>query len=288
MKAITSNRTIREIGRFLRAATYLPALIAAFAIPAATTQAATNMVIFQENFDNTPPYNDDSNIPVGYSQIHYGYWNTNTGVGSTITTVTNRSLSATRSVEIHRGTNNAVLIGYFGTNNTGVITTTESIQFTAAFQLTSLNTTAEVWIRATDSKVLGYVQLRSFTSTAYARGLFANSYSTNTISLDLNTWYYLDLLMPADPSTSSQYTYSIYQNDGTTYVGGETGFLFATNFSGTTNYRYFTLQTTTDNASINFDNISVQTVPEPTTLGLLGAVGAVALLILRRRRKHDA
>jgi len=282
MKTVTPNK----IGRFFRVAACFPALIVAFVVSVTTTYAATN--IFQENFDDTPPYYDGSNVPVGLSQIHYGQWTTNTGTGSTITTVTNTALSSTRSVEIHRGTGNAILNGYFGTNNAGVITTTESIRFTAAFQLTVTNTTAEVWIRNTSSTVMGYVQLRSFNSTAYARGLFDNSYSTNTVSLNLNTWYYLDILMPANPSSSSQYTYSIYQSNGTTYVGGETGALFATNFSGSTNYRYFTLQTTTDNTSINFDNITTQIIPEPTTLGLLGAVGVVALFLRRRRRNHGA
>lgn len=282
MKTVTPNK----IGRFFRVAACFLAPIVAFIVSVATTHAATN--IFQENFDDTPPYYDGSNVPVGLNQIHYGKWETSLSTGSTITTVTNTALSSTRSIEIHRGTNNAGLHGYFGTNNAGVITTTESIRFTAAFQLTVTNTTAEVWIRNTDNYVMSYVQLRSFNSTAYARGLFDNSYSTNTVSLNLNTWYYLDILMPANPSSSSQYTYSIYQSNGTTYVGGETGAVYTTNFLGTTNYRFFSLWTTTDNTSINFDNITTQIIPEPTTLGLLGAVGAVGLFLRRRRRNHGA
>jgi hypothetical protein len=40
------------------------------------------------------------------------------------------------------------------------------------------------------------------------------------------------------------------------------------------------------NATVHFDNIRVEPVPEPGTIGLLGTVAAMALTLARRRRIH--
>lgn len=250
--------------------------------------SAHGAVIFQENFDNSPTYSDNGTVPTGLNKISYGQWGLTATNNSSITTPTANYLSATRSMDVHKGDAGSTsnIIGYFGNNNTSTITTTESIKLTMAFQLPDQNTTAEVWVRNSDWNVLGYLQLRSFTSTAYVRCYDGGSPSPTQIAIDMDTWYYLSILMPANPTTGGSYSYSVYQSDGTTLVGSSGGAFFS-NPAGATNYRTFTLlmNDSPANTSTLFDNLKVETVPEPGLVGM-AAFGLVLMVLGRRHRRR--
>ncbi len=245
-------------------------------------------VIFQENFDNSPTYTDNGTVPTGLNQISYGQWGLTATNNSSITTPTANYLSATRSMNVHKGDTGSTsnIIGYFGNNNTSTITTTESIKLTMAFQLPDQSTTAEVWVRNSDWNVLGYIQLRSFTSTAHVRCYDGGSPSPTQIAIDMDTWYYLSILMPANPTTGGSYSYSVFESDGTTLVGSSGGAFFH-NPAGATNYRTVTLlmNDSTANTSILFDNVKVETVPEPGLVGM-AAFGLVLMVLGRRHRRR--
>lgn len=247
-------------------------------------------VIFQENFDNSPPYSDGGAVPTGLNTISYGQWGVTTIGSNTVTTPTSESLSATRSVELHQaeGAKSASLTGYFGTNNTSLITTTDSIKLTLAFKMPDQNSNAEVWIRDVNWATLGYIRLRTSTSNGTVDSLNGGAWNDTKISIDIDEWYYLELLMPVNPNIGGSYTYSIYESDGVTQVGSSITGAFAYDPSGAASYRTFTLNV--DNASagksVYFDNITVQAIPEAGSLGMV-ALGLALLALhgtLRRRR----
>ena len=232
-------------------------------------------VIFNENFDNTPPYSDGGNVPVGLNTINLGSWG-KSGTGTAITT-TSTSLSATRSLEL---ANTPVVLGaYFGTDNSGNITTTDPLSVRFAFNLTSTSAT-DVYVRTQDHATIGLIQFSG--SGKYLRIQNAGTGWNTSISVDLNTWYYAELNMPGDPGGSGTiYSMKVYESDGTTQHGITTSGNFTTTLASQKSYRYVNFASNSAASVTYFDNISVQTVPEPTVTGLF--IGGGICLALKRR-----
>lgn len=245
-------------------------------VSAGTTHAA---FLFQENFDNTPPYTDNASLPTGLNTINYGYWSTNPIGSSTSLTSTAQALSGTRSLELKRRNDGGVsVLGYLGKNNTAPATTTESIVLRYAFYLVN-NTVTETYVRDSAGLNLGYLQIVSNDGVSYVRSQYAGGAKSTNISISLNTWYFVELAFPATPDAAGTYSMSIFQSDGATQIGTtQSGAFFATP-SSPTNYRYFGIYNEGPNSTVYIDDISVQTVPEPGTYALL----AGGLLLAARR-----
>lgn len=231
-------------------------------------------VIFSENFDDSPPYSDGGSIPTGLNTINLGQWTTN---ANNATATTNTSLSATRSMELNGVVNVA---GYFGTNNSGMITTTNPLSIRFAFNLTS-TAAADVYLRTHDHSTVALLQLSG--ASQYVR--IQNSGGWNTsISVDRDTWYYAELSMPGDPGGSgTSYSMKVYESDGTTQHGDTTSGSFTTTLTNQKSYRYVTFANNSSGSILYFDNISVNTIPEPAALTLL--LGSGILLVAARRRR---
>ena len=90
--------------------------------------------------------------------------------------------------------------------------------------------------------------------------------------------------MPAAPSTGSTYSFSIYGSDGITQVGATSSGAFYTNPSGATNYSYFNLYNQTANSLAYFDNITVNTIPEPNFSSIVAGLLVLGGLRIRAFR----
>lgn len=242
-------------------------------------------VIFQENFDNSPPYTDGGAVPYGYGQINYGRWVNVNGTDATATTPTTVNNSPTRALELEKGgTGDASVIGYFGENNTASYTTTESINVRFAFNLAD-NTYVEMYVGA-NTAVLGLLNIGSGGGdTGRVTGNFNNTVSTG-IPINLDEWYYIDILMSGSPADNGGYSFSVYESDGVTQVGATLSGAFFVPAESTSVYEYIRfINYGTANSSVYFDDISVTIVPEPGTFALLLTALAVGIFSRRRRGK---
>lgn len=113
---------------------------------------------------------------------------------------------------------------------------------------------------------------------------FSNGTQELGSSISSGTWYYLSVEMPANPGLDIEYKVSLFGADGTTQLGSVMGIS-----SGTVNasYSYFSLINNGQATSLTtyIDNVSVQTIPEPSTVGLAVA-GVVGGVLVAMRRKH--
>lgn len=245
-------------------------------------------VLFQENFDNTPPYTNGGTLPSGFNTINYGSWTNNASGTGSATTTTAAFLSATRSLELTRGaTGGSNVTGRFGLDNTAGTSTTDSIVIRFAFNLTTAMV-AEDYIRSSSGTILGYVQMVGNGATNnYIRAFYNGVASTTRVSIDLNTWYYAEVLMPASPNIGGQYSLTVYESDGLTQRGVTSSGGFYAAPTGATNYSYFSLYNQTANSTAYFDNFSVYTVPEPDVLALVSGallMGGLSRCIRKKRK----
>lgn len=244
-------------------------------------------VIFGENFDNTPPYSDNTAIPNGYGTINLGQWSTSAVAGGSAIASTSVSLSATRSMALSTaGTANESITGFLDTNNTAPNTpTTSAVVVRFAFNLPVTTALAQITLRANSGANYGFVQI----GVANTARVFVSGADTRTLgSISANTWYYLEMSMPANPSASIfNYTTTLYQSDGTTVVGSSVTAPFQTTPTGATSYGLLTFAELASTGTSYFDNITVNTVPEPsvTSYGAAALLAGGCWVIVRRRRK---
>lgn len=242
-------------------------------------------LLFDENFDNTPPYTIGTinAIPEGLNQISHGGWYVQTSGASGVYTTSDRSLSPAQSVGLFRNAVDggfAQLSGALGINNTAITSTTSALRFTFAFQLydTDIGLSTAVSMRDVNSADIGRVYIGN-------SGKVTAQFSSMAVDLgpiDANTWYLVRMDLPT--IGGSTYTASLFASDGTTLIGSQSGSVITTMTSDNP-YNYFTAYSASPTANVLWlDNVSVETVPEPSTAALCAA-GALTVVLLRRRRK---
>ncbi|MES2309761.1 MAG: hypothetical protein V4507_12970 [Verrucomicrobiota bacterium] len=242
-------------------------------------------VIFSENFDGSS-YSDNQTISNGTS-VNSAYGKTvyaSGGSGSTVISTANE-LSGTRSLQESSdvsGSNTAQTSFDFGTGPGVLANTTSAIDVNFAFNLTSLSNGVGVLVRDSSGNNAGYVTLGG--STGNVRVVNNGSFS-NLYTLSATTWYYLDLQLSSAASGGTTYTVSILDSTNSTILATTTGVFGNTATTGI--YQYLTIYDMNSGGSSNvynyFDNITVQTIPEPAVFACL----ILGICFVGRYRRPD-
>ncbi len=237
-------------------------------------------VVFQEDFDNTPPYTDNAALPTGFDKINYGRWmsvsgSSNAGVSSTAT-----SLSGSRSLLLEKGSkNNSRAHGEFGMSSEAAEPVTDSLVVRLAFNMDEGINTFFFSIR--DSAHREYAKVT--VGNSKLSGIF-NGAGAEIATLAAGSWYTLEFVLPVADAEEANYTINLYGADGSSPLGSVSG-AYASSLS-TGGYALF--YTGHDNAgAVYLDNISAVTgIPEASTVSYLliaGAAGGAAFWRARRR-----
>ena len=253
---------------------------------------ARAVILFDENFDGEPYHNNtafnDPLFPVtGVNKLNYGYWSINNAGAAVVSASTATSLSSTRSMALtsNAAGEQAQVVGNLGVNGSAGTTTTEALVIKFAFNLQDVTRMSLFLMRDGNGANLGYLTLGGATSEVKA--IFGSgSSSLGTVSN--NTWYTMEMIMSANPGNGTNiYSASLYNSDGSSQIGTATGTFAAV--STAKNYRYFTAYNQgyagqTVPLTTYFDNISVQTIPEPSGLAYI-MLGGLGLLLLQKYRR---
>jgi hypothetical protein len=247
-------------------------------------------VLFQDNFDGAEY---DGGFRVGPGVIPQGIWYVNnktngvySGQPDDRTNVSEeKALSTSRSLalNVELSTDQAQVIGVLSSSGSGATPTTEAVNIRFAFNRSSMlsSDVATVFvIRDTSEQNMSVINIG-------IDGRIDVAFSNGTQELSpilSDTWYYLSVDMPANPGASIEYKVSLFGADGVTLINSVTGITAGTVGVG---YNYFSLYNSGQDTPLTtyIDNVSVQTIPEPSTVGLAVA-GVVGTVLLAARRKN--
>lgn len=261
-------------------------LIAAFSSMSILHADAT--ILFEDNFDSAV-YGNNQGLVTGTGKIESGYWSINDLAGgvwapsSRSTTSSERSLSGPRSLALSiKGTGDqAQPIGMLSSDGVNSTPTTEALKISFAFNVTTTDTAFSTFVlrSSAGSNVCvlyfgenGKVQV----DTSSGRQQFA--------TIDADTWYYFQIILPASPSPGLEYTVRLMQSDNTTEVASYTG-----NTLAGLDYNYISMYSSAIAGqpfpSVTYiDNVLVETIPEPGNVAL-SALGAGGILLAARYKK---
>lgn len=246
-------------------------------------------VLFEDNFDG-PQYN--YGFVVGPGALTHGIWlvnNLNDGVYSGVpdarTNVTiDQFLSPDRSLALNVAgpTDQAQVIGLLSADGLTRTQTTDAINIRFAFNRSSMLSTDGPTVFAVRDNLEQNMSVVNIGVDGGIDVLFGSGLQ-KLGSITSDTWYYLSVEMPANPGMSIEYKVSLFGADGVTLLDSVTG---SSAGSAGASYNYFSIYNSgqVDPLTTYIDNVSVQTVPEPSTIGMAvaGVVGGV-LLALRKK-----
>ncbi len=225
-------------------------------------------VVFSDNFDG-PQYSDDATLVLGTGQLAHGYWSGFNNNEGTVTTSTTAFLSATRSLALTTpgSGQRAQVSGYFSEDGLTPTAVTDQLTFRFAIRrsLEPDDTWTETFIYGSE----GIAGLVYFGNGGMVR--MYNSAGSVIVASGLlsDTWYHIEITLPAQPGPMSTYSTSVYAADGTTLLGSEsTGF-----FQPTTDYTWFSFSHSNPASTSYIDNFTATTtIPEgsPIAYGLVG------------------
>ncbi len=232
-------------------------------LTALITGSVTAEIVFEENFDNSPPYSDGGNLPLAPGEIRFGQWHIVEEESiPRVVTSTEEALSQPRSLTIEGGTEGRTVVGLqFGFSNAEATETTDSLRVRLAV-CAQPNSSAEILLYGREA-FLGYAQLVMNESGAgYARAWFDGAAGADRYPLSAGVWYVIEMDFPEIPNADSQYTFRIFEKDGTTQIGGDATGKFYIPPNGNSSYKSLTLQSEKAGGIVRFDDISVETSPE--------------------------
>lgn len=210
--------------------------------------------VFRENFDDSPPYTENSAPPSGLREIHFGQW-VNEGKNKLPGRVTSvKSLSAPMSLELRLEKANADcrVMGWFGKTNTETKPVSDELVVRLAFFITEPGPGVSFGIRNENHQSAGLVEVDEGGSL---RASFLGERVEVAPRLEGNQWYNLEFIFSADQKT---YTVDLYAEDGTTLLGSQRGGL-ARRDGAEGGLAYFIVVQETPGASVFVDNITATT-----------------------------
>ncbi len=258
----------------------------------APASAVHATVLFEDNFDGAQ-YDGGFVVYPTLGTIPYGIWQVNNlnggvysglpGDRSNVSVAENLSPSRSLALNVAAANDQAQVIGILSTNGSDITPTKEAINVRFAFNRSSMLSSdlpTVFVIRSTNGNNVSVVNIG-----VDGRVEVAFSNGTQELSPILSdTWYYLSVEMPSNPGLDVQYKVSLFSADGTTQLNSVTG-----SSSGVVDasYSYFSIINNGQPASLTtyIDNVSVQTIPEPSTVGLAVA-GVVGGVLFATRRKN--
>lgn len=186
--------------------------------------------IFDENFDNAPPYSEGARLPEGFKLIHYGGWNAGNNETGTTNISHAVSLSPPHSLALSTGDSGgtALVIGRFGRDGAAAFNPHEAITLKFAFNINNPKAILNVKIRETKTQeggetIVGFVKLNPVSGEVSA--IFGGATKRLGVVVP-DRWYYLELAMPAPQAGSkSEYTVNLYEEDGATVIASAAGLL---------------------------------------------------------------
>ena len=253
----------------------------------ATARAA---VLFDENFDGSPysdntAFNDPTNPVTGVNKLAHGYWSLNNLGTAVVSASTATSLSSNRSMSLTVLANGdrAQAIGLLGATGAAGTPTTQELVVKFSFNMMDASQLTSFLVRGSNDFNLGNITLGG----GVIRATF-NGVATTISTVSANTWYNVEMTLSANPgSGSNTYSVKLFNDDFSMQLGSTASGAFAQSTTSTS-YRYFTAYNQgyagqSSAYSTYFDNISVNTVPEPGIVALL-TVGMLGFIVLRRFR----
>jgi hypothetical protein len=245
--------------------------------------------LFEDNFDG-PQYSYGFVLAPG--TLTHGIWlvnNLNDGIYSGVpderTNVTvDQSLSPDRSLALNVAgpTDQAQVIGLLSANGLTRSQTTDAVNIRFAFNRSSMLSTDGPTVFTVRDNLEQNMSVVSIGVNGRIDVLFGSC--TQELSpITSDTWYYLNVEMSANPGTSIEYKVSLFGADGVTLLDSVTG---SSAGSAGASYNYFSIYNSgqVDPLTTYIDSVSVQTVPEPSTIGMAVA-GVVEGVLLARRKK---
>lgn len=247
---------------------------------------------FDQNFDGAPYTdnlqftNDPGNPAVGIGKLDQGAWYV---INGDIRTSTAQALSPTRSMGLHFDDlqSGGQIVGLFtNSTNTAYEATTQGLSAKFAFSLDNSSQQINFIIRSQGEVTMAYLALGG--GSGLAGAYFDNAYTSFEYELARDTWYNIEVILPADPGPlANNYLVRLYDASGQTQLGNTLSGEFAGGIAAE-NYYYFSLSGGAYAGGENtayFDNISVVAIPEPASISLM-ALGTIGLYVLARRKKR--
>lgn len=151
---------------------------------------------------------------------------------------------------------------------------------------------AATYLRQSDGDDVVYIKKQDANTTSDWYSHIATAPGTSSdVRYSKDTWLTMELELPAMPASGAfEYKYTVSDASGVitpfTGVGTKSDQDSYSTGAGAQliDQLVFTAPGNADTTSVAYDNILIETIPEPATLGLLGSMGVFTLFMRRFRR----
>lgn len=234
-------------------------LLAAIWTTMIAARADGHVPVFNENFDDAPPYRPKGEVPTGHGVIHFGEWG-KAGSGNrpaylnsimSLSPPFSLAIQATESFE-----KDSRVLGFFGRTNKENALVFDGLLLKLAFQVSSPLDGLSFGIRNAEHKNAALVEMTS-------AGVLNASFSglrKELASVEPGRWYYLEFLMPPDAGAKSTYTVTLYAEDGVSVLGTLSGELAQA--AGVGPLAYFLVTHAIRNEVVYLDNVTAVENPQ--------------------------
>lgn len=209
----------------------------ALSLAAATPLFAEPVVLFDENFDETPPYKNGGRLPIEPGDLPFGRWHSNATAGNATLLVSQENfLSQPRSLALRvgSGTGEASATGVFAElPETVAADAPLRWRVSFCFEDLSFDTPPFFAVRDTEGKNIALVYIGD-------GGFLLPNNVDSGVTIEPRTWYTLEIVLPAQPAPNVKdtYTVNIMENGGEQIYSKALGF-FGPSASG--KYAYATV-----------------------------------------------
>lgn len=227
--------------------------------------AQADNFLFDENFDQDPPYADNADLPHGYGKggVLHGRWILSPNDDGTAQTTPEYYASAPRSLRLNvpdSATRMNVQGAFAGEDKAKRISVPGAITLKCAFRLenTGGNTKGafgvQIWGNVTEDKP---AQVRIHKNgRPVVEANFAGEWVDIPAEIEPDKFYRLEIAMPENPANAeAEYTVKLYGAEGKIELGSAHGKLAVASTGN--EYMYFALGNSMPGASVYVDDVTV-------------------------------
>ena len=164
--------------------------------------------LFDEHFDNSPPYKNGGLLPMDESKMHYGHWHSEKSSGNASMTITGEKFASAPwalALRVGNDSGTSSVAGAFGGLDS--VATDSLIRWEISFYLESstLDKAPFFAIRDADGKNLSLLYIDN-------GGLLRPNNEDSGVSITQGQWYRLEVILPANAAalTDPRYAMNIY------------------------------------------------------------------------------